>query len=86
MTLCDHICRHRVTKSGLYLACNEGPLKIYDLGQECVCGHGCARWGGVGVGRARREDVRSPLVWKRQAGETSEQGIVVTQPRDTEIL
>ena len=38
------------------------------------------------VGRVRREDVRSPLLWKGQAGETSEQGIVVTQPRDTEIL
>ena len=28
---------HQVTKSGLGLLHSEEPLKMYELGQECVC-------------------------------------------------
>lgn len=34
---CGILSMHQVTKSGLGLFPSEEPLKMYELGQECVC-------------------------------------------------
>lgn len=42
VTVCNHLCSHQVTKSGLCLTHNGESLKVYELGQEYVCVHACA--------------------------------------------